>query len=309
MIQTAEQLVIAVLTYKRPEDLPVVLPRLIEQARSVDVEATVMVVDNDPEASARETVATYPPALVRYVHEPRPGIAAARNRALAEAGAHSLLVFIDDDEVPSEQWLRHLLAQYRATKAACVVGPVVSEYAEPPEAWIEAGRFFDRRRLASGSLVDVAATNNLLLDLGKVHGLGLEFDERFGITGGSDTLFTRKLSKLGESLVWCDEAVVVDRVPTGRLTRDWVVRRAFRSGNAGVRVDVELASSASSRAMARVRGVAAGSARVAGGGVRLIGGIAAGSMSLRARGIRSMARGAGMLAGAGGYIYSEYRRN
>ena len=39
-------------------------------------------VDNDPQGGAREQVEAYPAEWVRYVHEPEPGIAAARNRAL-----------------------------------------------------------------------------------------------------------------------------------------------------------------------------------------------------------------------------------
>ena len=68
----------------------------------------MLVVDNDPAASARSACTGFHPA-VRYVHEPRPGIAAARSRALREAGEHDVLVFIDDDERPSAGWLRSLL--------------------------------------------------------------------------------------------------------------------------------------------------------------------------------------------------------
>ena len=85
--------------------------------------------------------------------------------------------------------------------------------------------------------MEVAATNNLLLDLGRIRALGLEFDERFGLSGGSDTLFTRPLVARGGRMVWCDEAMVVDNVPAGRLTRDWVLRRALRSGNSASRVE------------------------------------------------------------------------
>ena len=234
----ADGLVIAVLTFRRPEDIALALPRLAAQAGTIlagpaqgpldepaGPPATVLVIDNDPEASARPIVeqlaGTLRPGLVRYVHEPRPGIAAARNRALREAASSALLVFIDDDEVPSAQWLAQLVDLQRSSGAAAVVGPVISEYEHAPEPWIEAGKFFHRRRLATGTPLGVAATNNLLLDLRQVRGLRLSFDERFGLSGGSDTLFTRQLVQRGGSMLWCDEAVVVDRVPSSRLTRGW----------------------------------------------------------------------------------------
>lgn len=310
-------IVIAVLTYRRPEDISLALPRLAVQAESLGVghrrpPTSVLVIDNDPAASAREVVEeiarTLTAGLVRYVHEPRPGIAAARNRALAEAGAAGLLVFIDDDETPSERWLADLVELQRRSGAAAVVGPVISEYEHEPDPWIQAGRFFRRRRLPTGTRLDVAATNNLLLDLRQIRALELEFDERFGLSGGSDTLFTRQLVQRGGTMLWCDEAVVVDRVPASRLTRGWVLRRALRSGNSAARVDLELAAAALPRLAARFASLGSGSVRLLGGAARFGTGLATGSSAHQAMGLRTAARGLGMASGAFGYVYSEYRR-
>ncbi|GAA3693052.1 hypothetical protein GCM10023081_33020 [Arthrobacter ginkgonis] len=310
---TADDVVIAVLTYRRPQDIALALPRLVEQAAKAETArpASVLVIDNDPEASARQTVqriADLSGPEVRYVHEPRPGIAAARNRALREAGDARLLVFIDDDEVPSENWLNHLLRLYRSTGAAAVVGPVISEFAADPSPWVSAGDFFRRRRLPTGTEVDVAATNNLLLDMQWIRNLELEFDERFGITGGSDTLFTRSLVSQGGRMVWCDEAMVVDMVPPGRLTRDWVLRRALRTGNCTSRVHLELARDGIHTLAVRARLLGPGSVRLAGGTVRYLTGKLTRSLPHEAKGLRTAARGLGMVSGALGYVYAEYRR-
>lgn len=307
-----DSVVIAVLTYRRPDDLAAVLPELISQACSSKVPASILVIDNDPQASARRLVDSQDPTMVRYVHEPEPGIAAARSRALAEAGASPFLVFIDDDERPSENWLNRLLDVQQETGAAAVVGPVISEYAQTPDPWITAGAFFTRRRMPTGTSVTVAATNNLLLDLRQVRKIGLDFDRRFGLLGGEDTLFTRRLAQQGGKLVWCDEAIVVDRVPSHRLTRSWVLRRAFSSGNSWSRVGLELASVASGWRVAgyplRLRLLLAGTVRMAGGCARVAQGVLGRSLAHRARGFRTIARGAGMMSGALGYVYSEYRR-
>ena len=285
--------VIAVLTYRRPEDIALAFPRLGVQAMSGDGgrspdgrPATVLVVDNDPAASARPIVeqlaGTLPPGLVRYVHEPKPGIA-PRGTSLAEAAGSALLVFIDDDEVPSERWLAQLVSLQRSTGAAAVVGPVVSEYEHEPEPWMRPGASVRRRRLATGSRLDVAATNNLLLDLAQIRALQLRFDERFGLSGGSDTLFTRQLVQRGGTMLWCDEAVVVDRVPAARLTRGWVLRRALRSGNSAARAGLELAGTPAARFTARAASLASGSLRLLGGASRLAAGAVSGSTAQRAR--------------------------
>lgn len=299
--------VLAVLTYRRPDDLAAVLPLLIEQVEAVDVAASVLVVDNDAAGAGAAAATAFGHLLVRAVVEPRPGIAAARNRALDEADA-DLLVFIDDDERPSPNWLSLLLETYRRSRPAGVVGPVISEFEIEPDAWITAGGFFVRQRHTTGTRVDVAATNNLLLELRRVRELGVRFDERFGITGGSDTLFTRQLTAGAGPLVWCDEAVVVDVVPASRVSRRWVVRRSYRFGNAWSRTSIALSHGRVARVGTRARLTGSGIARIAAGGVRWMVGVLTRSMTHRARGTRTWVRGLGMVAGAWGIVFAEYAR-
>jgi GT2 family glycosyltransferase len=298
---------IAVLTYKRVEQLVPLLAELRDQANAFDGRADILVVDNDPDASARRAANRALTGAGRYVHEPEPGIAAARNRALREADS-SLLVFIDDDEVPVAGWLMQLADEYLRSWPVAVVGPVVSTYETEPEPWIEAGRFFTRRRLASGTRVDVAATNNLLLDLDWLRARGIEFDDKFGLSGGSDTLFSRQIVAAGGEMVWCDEAVVYDVVPSSRSTRQWVLQRAYRSGNSWSRSSLALQAGVLGRTATRCTLLAQGLVRFVGGfGKSLVGSISH-NMVAQAMGTRTRLRGAGMLAGAIGHVYSEYSR-
>ncbi|MBG6180766.1 glycosyltransferase family 2 protein [Arthrobacter sp. CAN_A1] len=305
----ADSLIIAVLTYRRPEDLQSAIPALLDQVGKSPLPTHILVIDNDPDGGAASTVSGFDDPRLRYVHEPTPGIAAARNRALTESRDTALLVFIDDDEVPSENWLASLLETYRTSGAAAVVGPVISEYARVPDPWVAAGEFFKRRRLPTGTPLTVAATNNLLLDLDQIRALELRFDDRFGLSGGSDTLFTRHIATSGRKMVWCDEAVVVDRVPEGRLTREWVLRRAFRSGNGWSRVTLELSGSIGDRVLNRAKLLGAGGIRLLGGLGRFGAGVIVRSQRHQSKGLRTAARGAGMASGSFGYVYSEYKRN
>ena len=302
------RIALGVVTFRRPSELAALLPLLAAQAASVDAEVDVLVVDNDPDGSAAAVCADTPAPRVRYVHEPRPGIAAARTRALRETTEHDLLVFIDDDEVPGDGWLSLLLRTYREHDCAGVVGPVVSSFAVPLDPFVVQGGFFDRRRLPTGSVVDVAATNNLLLDLAPVRAAGLEFDDAFGLTGGSDTLFVRRLVATGARLVWCDEAVVTDVVPPQRCTRDWAVRRRLRIGNSWSLTALALTDRPLPRLLLRGRLLGQGAVRLAGGGARALWGVVARDLRSRAVGTRTAVRGAGLLLGAVGYRYVEYRR-
>ena len=301
-------LVVAVVSYQRPSELAALLPELIRQVDACKYPTSVLVVDNDPAGSAATVVREVSENRVRYAVEPTPGIAAARNRVLAEVENEDLLVFIDDDEWPVRDWLEALLDTYSKTRPAGVVGAVVSEFAAPLSAWVEAGRFFDRRRLPTGTQTEVGATNNLLLDLHQIRALRLTFDEEFGLSGGSDTMFTRQLTARGGRLVWCDEALVVDRVPTSRTSARWVLLRALRSGNSWSRTAMSLPMSRGRRLRTRASLTGDAFARIIVGLVKWCGGLAAWSPRLQAGGLRSLARGTGMLLGAYGLVYREYLR-
>jgi glycosyltransferase involved in cell wall biosynthesis len=296
------------LTYRRPDDLTRAVPAFLAELGTVDRPARLLVVDNDPDGSAAAAVAALADDRVRYVHEPHPGIAAGRNRALDDSTDAALLVFVDDDEHPEPGWLSALLDTHRRTGAGVVAGAVVSAFDVEPDAWLAAGRFFDRRRLPTGTPIDVAATNNLLLDLAQLPD-DVRFDEAFSLTGGSDTMLTRTLHRRGVAMVWCDEAVVVDRVPASRLTRSWVLARARRSGNSAVRVEVALAPPGPRRWSARARGLVQGVVRVVGGAGRAVVGRLTGSAEHHARGRRSLARGQGMIGAATGSVVAEYTRS
>lgn len=301
---------IGVLTYRRPALLADALPLLRAQLADLGElpdGSCVLVVDNDPDASARATCAGVPE--VRYVHEPRPGIAAARQAALDAAPADALLAFIDDDEHPEPGWLRHLVATWaRYDRPAGVAGRVLPAYQVEPSAWVVAGGFFVRRSLPTGTPIQAAGAGNLLLDIPQVRRLGVSFDVRLGLKGGEDTLFTRQLTHRGGRLVWCEEAQATDLVPADRTTRQWILQRAFSHAGAAARVDLSLAATPGQRVRTRARLVLGGLARVPASGLLYLRGVLRRSARDRARAPWLAARGLGLAAGGLGYGLVEYRR-
>ncbi|MFN7281656.1 MAG: glycosyltransferase family 2 protein, partial [Brevundimonas sp.] len=74
-------------TMRRPESLARALRSVFAQDGLADRPVSIVVVDNDPAATARSTVETLKadsPFPVVYRHEPRPGLATARNAGLSE---------------------------------------------------------------------------------------------------------------------------------------------------------------------------------------------------------------------------------
>ena len=236
--------VIAAATFRRPAALARLLPELVRQADEYGGEAFVLIVDNDPAGGAGDQVRAWASRGVRYVHEPHPGIAAARNRALVEGAAADLLAFIDDDGLPRDGWLQHLVDTWRRYRCAGVSGPVLARFESgEPEPWVANSGVFDRKRRATGTLVGGAGTGNLLLQLSELRDRNLIFDEKFGLSGGSDTMLTHALIMDGGQIRWCDEAEIYDYQSPDRLSRRWVVKRSFRTGNVWSRVALALTKS------------------------------------------------------------------
>lgn len=297
---------IAIPTFHRPEGLRDALEGVKEQAEALSpsvAEVTIMVIDNDPAGSARTESESQG---VLYVVEAQPGIAAVRNRSLTEATDQDAMIFLDDDEVPCPGWLETLIGRFLETGAQGVAGKVLTPFPDDVPEWIAVSGAFVRPVRTDGVAMQEAATNNLILDLDAVRRSGIAFDERFGLSGGSDSLFTRSFTRWGARLVWAEDAVVVEREDPERFTRAWVLQRTFRLGNSMARVNVVLARSRFERTVVRARMIAVGVARIVVGGARNFSGRMTRSLAHRGHGERMAARGRGIVAGALGHVHSEY---
>lgn len=228
---------VCVITYHRAQGLGRLLDGLnaLHFGEAPPPEIRVIVVDNDPDESARSTCENKAKTLrwpVHYVSEPRRGIPQARNRSVREAlqqGA-THLAFIDDDEVPNPDWLAELLRVQKVADADVVSGPVLCLF-EDPSNWITQSSIFHELRLTTGAAIFYFATGNLLVRATVLAFADRPFDERLALTGGSDTHLARRLHQAGCQMVWADQAIVYEHVPASRLKVSWVLKRSFRYGN------------------------------------------------------------------------------
>lgn len=227
---------VAVCTYRRLEDLEALLDSMAVALDGRD--ADLLVVDNDPDGSAADLVRRHR-AGARYLLCTSPGIAAARNAALAERGTYGSIAFVDDDETVEPDWFDALVAGAREYDADVATGPVVSVYPVDAPAWVVRGGFLQRQRPATGTAVQYAATNNVLIRNAALDRLQVPwFDGTFSRSGGSDAELSWRLSRVGASIVWIDSAVVREVVPADRLTKGWIGKRLVRGGNVSGRLQL-----------------------------------------------------------------------
>lgn len=231
----APTVAIGIATYRRPELLGELLSSLRSMSRPIAVR--IVVVDNDAAASAQPVAQAYSDVVDQYLVEPAPGIAEARNRFLDSLTDEAFIAFVDDDERVDPDWLVRLWEAHLDYSADVVVGPVISEYPPDSPAWIVEGNFFDRPRALTGTLVELAATNNVLVATAALRKLSNpRFDPAYSVTGGSDSDLFHRIRRSGTQLVWCDEAIVRERVPHERMTSAWINKRARRTGSVRARL-------------------------------------------------------------------------
>ena len=75
---------------------------------------------------------------VAVLHEPRPGLSRARNRALAECADDEVLAFVDDDAIAGDGWRAAMEAAWDRAEAAvaCIGGPIRPCFEAERPAWL-----------------------------------------------------------------------------------------------------------------------------------------------------------------------------
>ena len=120
------QVRVAVCTNRPPEALSGCLGALAHE----DADVLVVASGVDP--------APYAGAGVEVLHEPAPGLSAARNRALAACAEDAVVAYVDDDAEVDRGWLAAMRAAWEAAgpRVGCVGGPIRARYPGGRPVWL-----------------------------------------------------------------------------------------------------------------------------------------------------------------------------
>lgn len=128
-------------------DRPAPLARCLEAiARGATLPAQLVVVDQSADGGVEAEVGTLvvPGVAVHYIRQPRLGLSASRNAALA-AATEPVIAFTDDDCVPDRGWLAAVQASLAVSSPPAAVAGRVLPLGEPtPDTYLVSPRVADQ---------------------------------------------------------------------------------------------------------------------------------------------------------------------
>ncbi len=233
MATPVHHIAVCICTFRRTHLLPRLFEKLAAQQLRDELTISVVVVDNDASASAKNPVAELGQKYhlnTIYEVEPERNFALVRNRIVRLAQG-DLIVFIDDDEVPVADWLIRLLDTMLAHDADGVLGPVRPYFDGEPPVWLVKSRLCDRPVHPTGMRMkwNQCRSGNVLLRKSIFDDKKILFDPRFA-TGGEDVDFFKRATDVGGKFFWCEEAAAYELVPADRLKKSYYLKRAFLQG-------------------------------------------------------------------------------
>lgn len=250
---------VCICTYRRPAMLGALLARLVDAASKAAELARVgiVVVDDDPDRSAERVASCAEQHFalgVRYVHAGAQNIAIARNLAMQKGiETASLVAFIDDDCLPSEDWLHELVKIFGIGGADIVTGVCLDHFTQQCPQWLQRAPYFDRPLTEpDGTIVTSGYIKNILIASDAILRADLKFRPDFGRTGGEDEMFLIDARRAGLKNRRAAHAFVTEQVPAQRLTFQYQLRRRFWYGNTESLISV--ASGGATRLRACLRG-------------------------------------------------------
>lgn len=248
---------IAVCTRNRAALLAECLAAALADTASVAGTAgEILVVDNGSTDETRAVVerlsAAEPSATLRYLAEPRLGLARARNRALDEARG-AVIAFLDDDAMVHPGWLRSCLDAFATYPIAAAVGGEIL-----PRGAIDFPDWFRPPLTKVYSVMSLSVCSCAPQPFpGEEHPLGASmafrrtvfecrrFSPRLGRSGNDlisseETEIFFALRQEGRAILYVPAMRVDHLIDPARLTEDWVIRRYWFDGVSRARLRLGL---------------------------------------------------------------------
>jgi succinoglycan biosynthesis protein ExoM len=233
-----KKITICIPTYKRPQMLRdlVISIRSCRLNESLIKEVNIVIVDNDINKTAEPVVNGLKSDgstsfLIYYFNHPAKGLANVRNELIRHGISLNpdYLVFIDDDEIVTPDWLNQLVYTIESNEGDMAMGPVnPANNNRIPQSilcWME------RQDYADNTQLNFIRTGNLIINVKSLLKYQIWFEPRFNASGGEDSYFGLQMIKKGAKVFWAAKAIVYETVPDERANLRWLIRRYYSGAN------------------------------------------------------------------------------
>jgi GT2 family glycosyltransferase len=234
--------IICCYTMDRWSDLVAAVHEVERQAG--DSAQVLVCVDHNDTLLRRASEALPRATVVASTHQR--GLSGARNSAVEQASG-DILVFLDDDAVPAEGWLRALLEPFASDDVAAVGGAATPAWPERRPGWFPGefdwvvGCSYLGQPSQRAQVRNVMGCNMAFRR--EVFDAGLRFSPAVGRNGNDsggceETELCIQLRRLwpGSAVVFEPGAVVRHRVPASRTSWAYFARRCYAEGRSKARV-------------------------------------------------------------------------
>jgi glycosyltransferase involved in cell wall biosynthesis len=219
---------VVISTYNRSGMLAAALDSVLAQ-ESRGVRYEVIVVDNNSSDDTREVVArrigpSHPD--LKYVFEPKQGVAHARNTGVAHAAA-PLIAFTDDDVRVTKDWVANIKREFDLhAEADYLGGKILPQWPVAPPAWLTRDHWWALALLDCGDKpFSVSADNPVCLPTANA-AFRRDVFARFGLfspdfSGREDHEFLLRLWCGGSRGLYAPSVVVLADVQPERLSKNY----------------------------------------------------------------------------------------
>ena len=164
---------------------------------------------------------------VHVVTEKKKGYVHVRNRALEFSDRDSVIIFIDDDELPTQLWFDELVVVHRKFPQEIIGGPVFPKSQNIYNSY-RSKSHKEYSRLIDCQRVHRVGAGNMLIPPYVKNELGMRFNPEFNRDGGEDTEYCFHARSKGCFVRFALNAVLYEIEPEGRFEEDYIRRRFMR---------------------------------------------------------------------------------
>lgn len=242
MLKTAEPVAsIIVSTCRLEEHARTLVVSLLEQQGVGPFE--VLLVDNSGSNTFErevEDLASSSESVLRCVPELKPGLHNARHRGAAEAASENL-IFLDDDVVLPEDWLRGMCGRLADPDVAMVGGRILLRFERRPPGWVASFRGLlseldlgsKPRRMTADEApfgCNLAIRRSLLFRVGGFNPDAFADPKLLRYRGDGEVGLAKKIQSLDLPIWYEPTAWLEHLVPEQRLSPDYVEWRSMIGG-------------------------------------------------------------------------------